>query len=51
MSRFQTLEQIEQLDPVTDHQRIAYLSSQYDFGFANHRALEFALFKTMPRRA
>lgn len=46
MSRFSTLEQIEQLDPVTDHQRIMYLSSQYDFGFANHRALEFALFKT-----
>ena len=30
MSRFRTLEQIEQLDPVTDHQRIVYLSSQYE---------------------
>lgn len=46
MSRFAVRDQIDQLDPIADHQRIVYLSSQYDFGFSNQRALEFALFKT-----
>jgi hypothetical protein len=46
MSRFATRDEIETLDPQADHQRIVYLASQYDFGFSNQRALEFALFKT-----
>jgi hypothetical protein len=46
MSRYAIRDQIEQLDPIADHRRIVYLSSQYDFGFSNQRALEFALFKT-----
>jgi uncharacterized protein (DUF2236 family) len=46
MSRFATRDEIEKLDAQADHQRIVYLASQYDFGFSNQRALEFALFKT-----
>ncbi len=40
------LDQIRALDPATDHQRIVFLSSRYDFPFDTTRALEFALFRT-----
>jgi hypothetical protein len=46
MSRFAILKQIQQLDPVTDHQRIVFLSTCYDFSFDMTRSLEFALFRT-----
>src|SRR6478672_5406853 len=41
-----TLEQIQALDPVADHQRIVFLSTRCDFPFDTTRALEFALFRT-----
>jgi hypothetical protein len=40
------LEQIRALDPVTDHQRIVFLSTCYEFPFDTTRSLEFALFRT-----
>jgi hypothetical protein len=40
------LEQIQVLDPVTDHQRIVFLSKSYDFAFDTTRALELALYRT-----
>lgn len=40
------LAEIGSLDPVRDHQRIAFLSSRVDFPFDTTRALEFALFRT-----
>src|SRR5207253_141301 len=40
------LEQIRQLDPGADHQRIVLLSTRCDFPFDTTRALEFALFRT-----
>ncbi len=46
MSQRTILEQIQKLDPVTDHQRIVSLSTRYDFPFDTTRALEFALFRT-----
>lgn len=46
MSRYRILEEIQRLDPETDHQRIVFLSSCYDFPFDTTRALEFALFRT-----
>ena len=46
MPRPTILEQIQQLDPVTDHQRIVFLSTRYDFPFDTVRALELALFRT-----
>jgi hypothetical protein len=46
MSRFAILNQIRTLDPVTDHQRIVFLSTCHDFAFDTTRALEFALFRT-----
>ncbi|TWU12275.1 hypothetical protein CA54_10980 [Symmachiella macrocystis] len=46
MSRYSILHEIQQLDPLTDHQRIVFLSSCYDFPFDTTRALEFALFRT-----
>ena len=46
MSRNHILKKIEELDPVTDHQRIVFLSNCYDFPFDNTRALEFALYRT-----
>ena len=45
-ARFAVLEQIRQLDPEKDPQRIVYLSSCFDFPFDTTRALEFALFRT-----
>jgi hypothetical protein len=46
MRRPTILDQIQALDPVTDHQRIVFLSTCYDFPFDTTRALEFALFRT-----
>jgi len=46
MSRYAILEQIQELDPECDHQRIAFLSTCYDFPFDTIRALDFALFRT-----
>ena len=46
MSRYAILREIQQLDPLADHQRIVFLSSCYDFPFDTTRALEFALFRT-----
>jgi hypothetical protein len=40
------LDQIRALDPKTDHQRIVFLSTCYEFPFDTTRALEFALFRT-----
>jgi len=46
MSRYSILNAIERLNPETDHQRIVFLSTCYDFSFDTTRALEFALFRT-----
>lgn len=46
MRRPSILEQIQQLDPELDHQRIVFLSTCFDFPFDTTRALEFALFRT-----
>ena len=46
MFRSPVLEQIRNLDPEKDHQRIVFLSSRVDFPFDTTRALEFALFRT-----
>jgi hypothetical protein len=46
MSRYAVLNQIQGLDPQTDHQRIMFLSTCYDFPFDTTRALELALFRT-----
>jgi ER-bound oxygenase mpaB/B'/Rubber oxygenase, catalytic domain len=45
-SRYAILQAIQTLDPETDHQRIVFLSTCYDFPFDTTRALEFALFRT-----
>src|SRR5262245_1514682 len=46
MSRYAILHAVERLDPKTDHQRIIFLSTCYDFPFDTTSALEFALFRT-----
>jgi len=46
MARRSILEQIRELDPERDHQRIVFLSTCYDFPFDTTRSLEFALFRT-----
>ena len=46
MARFDILHEIEQLDPVTDHQRIVHLSFGYEFPWDSIRALEIALYRT-----
>jgi hypothetical protein len=46
MSRFAILKEIRRLDPVTDHQRIVFLSTCFEFPFDTTRALEFALYRT-----
>jgi hypothetical protein len=46
MSRPSVLEQIGQLDPERDHQRIIFLTTRCDFPFDTTRSLEFALFRT-----
>jgi hypothetical protein len=40
------LDEILRLDAERDHQRIAFLSTSYDFPWDTTRALEFALFRT-----
>jgi hypothetical protein len=46
MPRSRVLGEILRLDPVTDHQRIVFLSTRFDFPFDTTRSLEFALFRT-----
>lgn len=46
MSRSAILDEIRQLDPERDHQRIVLLSTCYDFPFDTPRALELALLRT-----
>jgi hypothetical protein len=46
MRRSAILQTIRALDPVTDHQRIAFLSTCHEFPFDTTRSLEFALFRT-----
>ena len=46
MSRKLILDEIRQLDPQKDHQRIVFLSTRHEFPFDTTRALEFALFRT-----
>jgi hypothetical protein len=46
MMRSCVLDEIRTLDPLSDHQRIVFLSTTYDFSFDTTRALEFALFRT-----
>jgi hypothetical protein len=46
MFRSKVLSEIEKLDAVRDHQRIAFLSCRVDFPWDTTRALEFALFRT-----
>ena len=46
MLRSCVLDEIQRLDPVTDHQRIVFLSTRQDFPFDTTRSLEFALFRT-----
>jgi hypothetical protein len=40
------LNEIKQLNPVKDHQRIAYLTANYEFPWDTTRSLELALFRT-----
>lgn len=44
--RYAILNQVKQLNPVTDHQRIVFLSGAYEYPWLTQRALEFALFRT-----
>jgi hypothetical protein len=46
MSHKAIIQEIEQLDPVTDHQRIVVLTACYEFPFDTTRSLEYALFRT-----
>lgn len=46
MLRSPVLPEIEKLDAVKDHQRIAFLTCRVDFPWDTTRALEFALFRT-----
>ncbi len=46
MGRFDILKEIEGLDPQTDHCRIYYLTSGYEFPWDTVRALEIALYRT-----
>jgi hypothetical protein len=46
MGRHTILNEILQLDPVKDHQRIAYLDACFEFPWDTTRSLEFALFRT-----
>jgi hypothetical protein len=45
MGRNPILEEIRRLDPVTDHQRIAFLTSLHEFPWDTTRSLELALFR------
>jgi hypothetical protein len=44
--RYKIFKDIQQLDPLTDHQRIVFLVGAYEFPFVTQRSLEFALFRT-----
>ena len=46
VSRYAVLNEIKELDPEADHERIVHLTSCYEFPFDITRALEFALFRT-----
>ncbi len=46
MSRYRILEQIKTLHPERDDERIAFLSSAFDFPFDTRRAYELALVRT-----
>jgi hypothetical protein len=46
MTRNSILDEIRQLDPLNENQRIVYLSTRFEFPFDTTRALEFALFRT-----
>jgi hypothetical protein len=46
VTRDTVLQEIERLDPVRDHQRIAYLTSLHEFPWDTTRSLELALFRT-----
>ncbi len=46
MARNPILDEIRQLDPQADDQRIVYLSTRFEFPFDTTRSLEFALFRT-----
>ena len=46
MLRSPVLAEIERLDAVKDHQRIAFLTCRVDFPWDTTRALEFALVRT-----
>lgn len=45
MSRKAILDEIRELDPVLDHQRIAFLTSLHEFPWDTTRSLELALFR------
>lgn len=45
-NRSRVLDEIRNLDPIRDHQRIVHLSVCYDFPWDQTRALELALFRT-----
>lgn len=44
--KYDVLRQLEQLDPVRDHERIAFLSAAYDFPWDTQRAYELALLRS-----
>lgn len=46
MGRYTNLRQIQQLDPIEDHEQICYLMAGYEFPWDITRALEIALFRT-----
>ncbi|MDZ4670605.1 MAG: oxygenase MpaB family protein [Phototrophicales bacterium] len=46
MSRYAILNQVKQLDPITDNQQIVFLTGAYEYPWLTQRALEFALFRT-----
>jgi hypothetical protein len=46
MRRKDILNEIRGLDPVKDHQRIAFLTANYEFPWDTTRSLELALFRT-----
>jgi hypothetical protein len=45
-NRYRVFKEIQQLDPVTDHQKIVFLVGAYEFPFVTQRSLEMALFRT-----
>lgn len=44
--KWSVLREVTRLDPVTQHQRIAFLSASYDFPWDTQRAYELALLRT-----